>query len=378
MKRLVLFLIVLLLLTVPVFAVEALTINWAVSDAKVRPGGQTTIQLTVSNPSLTETPQYIKLYITAGPYLTVSPSTIEIASLGPSASQTTALDVKISASAESTTSYITVRTTYYVSNLARDTTINIPIKIRRDPVLQIDNVNLSKPAEPGIITTLSFDIYNSGEGSARDMTVSIGQNSSVFSAVGSSDMFIPSIAPAERKRLDFPLFISSSATPGVYTVPLTISYYDETKSDLTTVQKFIGMEIDGKAQFIVAVDSVKDFFFGRKGTVSISISNSGSVRAEFLTVNASSPFGTKYMYIGSLDSDDTEIVSIPQDLTKATDKYYLDLELSWKDKFGNVYTETKRVELSPTSAPIQISYTAVLFIIIIVGIGYWFYKKRKK
>ncbi|MEM5814474.1 MAG: hypothetical protein QXD77_01535, partial [Candidatus Aenigmatarchaeota archaeon] len=103
MKRLACLLGILLVLAVPVFAVEAVSLGWAVGHAFVRPGGQTTIQLTVSNPGMTDTPTYISLVASADPYLTVTPSTTGIASLGPGSSQTTVLDVKVSPSAVSKT-----------------------------------------------------------------------------------------------------------------------------------------------------------------------------------------------------------------------------------------------------------------------------------
>lgn len=378
MKRLICLLIALAVLSVPVFATEAVTVGWTVADEKVRPGGQTTIQLTLSNPSAAATPQYINLYITSGPYLTVTPTSASIASLGPGASQQTVLDVRVSENAVSTTSYVTVKVTYTVSGSSRDTTVKIPIKIRRNPILQIKNVSFDKTPEPGVSTILSFDIVNSGEGPAEELKVLLNQTTTLASTDSTGEIIVSSLGPAGKEHVEFPITINPDAEPGIYSIPLTLSYYDETKSDLSRETKSIGLTLTGTAKFIITLDRTEDFYFGRKGTAYVSISNVGTVPAEFLTVKASSEFGTKEIYVGSLDPDDTEVTDIEQDLARATGPYQLSLELSWKDKFGTQHTETRQLGLSPTSAPIEISITTIFLFLVVFGGAVWLYKKRQK
>jgi hypothetical protein len=374
MKRLVCLLTVLAVISVPVFAVEAVSIGYSVADAKVRPGSQTNIQLTLSNPSAAETPYYITLFISGGPYLTVSPSTMDIASLGIGASQLTNINVRVSPDAVSTTSYVTVKATYTVSGNARDTSVTIPIKIRRDPVLQIENVSYSKQPEPGIATVLTFYLSNTGDGPAKDLRVSLNQSSTLASTGSGGEVFITSLDPAGRKRLEFPIAISPSAEPGLYPLPVFLHYYDETKSDQTAATKYIGMTLSGKANFIVTLDSTKDFYFGRKGTATISIANAGNSPADFLVVRTSSPYGTKETYVGNLDSDETETIDVIQDLPAMAGPYKLEVELDWKDKFGTVYTESKEIELVPTGAPVEIGAGTVTIILVAAGVAFW---KRK-
>ena len=365
----------LFVLAVPVFAVEAVSIGYSVADAKVRPGGQTNIQLTISNPGIAETPTYINLFISPGPYLTVDPSTLSIASLGLGASQLTNINVKVSPNAVSTTSYVTIKVTYIVSGTSRDTSITVPIKVRRDPVLQIENVTYSKQPEPGISTVMSFDVFNTGEGPARDLRLIMGQSTSIAPTDSSGEIFMTELPAAGKRRIELPITISSSASSGLYTVPFTFSYYDETKSDLYNISKYIGMAVGGKTDFVVTIDSTTGFYFGRTGTASVSISNAGNSPAEFLIVKASSPYGAKEFYVGSLDSDDTETIDVEQVLPMAGGPYDLTLELSWRDKFGTEYTETKTVKLTPESAPVEIGLGTMVVLLVAVGVA-WRYRKR--
>lgn len=376
MRKLVCILAALLVLAIPVFAIEAVTVVWSVADDTVRPGGQTTVQITFNNPTAVNTPQYINMAVTPGPYLIIPPTSATIASLAPGASQQTALNVKVSPDAISTNSYLTVKVTYFVSSQAQDTVVNIPIKIRRPPILEIENVSFSNLPEPGAATTLSFYMFNSGQGPAEELKVSMGQGTNFISTGSSGETVIQELGASESRRLDFPLTINPKAESGIYSIPFTLSYYDETKSNLTTATKSIGLTIGGQAQFIITLDSMKDFYFGRKGTASVSISNNGNAPADFLTVKASSKFGTKEVYVGTLDPDDTETIDVEQMLAGATGPYKLSIELSWKDKFGAPHTETRQLELSPMSTPIDVS--PIIILLVLAGGAYWWFKIRKK
>jgi hypothetical protein len=346
-----------------------------VADAAVRPGGQTNIQLTVSNPGTTSTPSYINIFITPGPYLAVDPSTLTIASLGLGSSQLTNINVKVSPNAVSTTSYVTVKATYLVDGSSRDTTITIPVKIRRSPIIQITNVSYSRQPEPGVSTLMSFDLSNSGEGPAQDLKVSMTQTSTISATDSSGETFITLLSPGMKQHMEFPITISPSADAGLYTVPFVLSYYDETKSDFANISKSVGIAVGGKTDFVVTVDSTTNFYFGRKGTASVAIANAGTSPAEFMTIKASSPHGTKEVYVGGLDSDDTETLDIDQDLSGVYGPYDLTLELAWKDRFGTAYTETKTVRLTPTGAPIEMGTGTIIVLLAAAGVAYW---KRKR
>jgi hypothetical protein len=378
MRKLLCILAALLLLAVPVLAVEAVTVTWNVADSTVKPGGQTSIQLTFSNPTASDAPYFINTEISPGPYLSIPQTLTSIASLGPGASQQTALTVKVSPDAVSTNSYVTVKVSYYVLNTLRDTIMSIPVKIRRDPNLNIENVSFSEPPAPGVSTVLYLYIINTGQGPAEDVKVSIGQGANFIASDSAGESFIPEVRVDDRKRVDFPLTIAPGAESGIYSIPVAFSYYDELRSNLTTTTKTVGLTVGGQAQFVITLDQTKDFYFGRKGTASVSISNNGNSLAEFLTVRASSKFGTKEVYVGTLDPDDTETVDVEQTLTGVTGPYKLNIELSWKDKFGAPHTETRELELSPTSAPIEISPVVILLILVAGGAVWWFRRRKAK
>src|SRR4030042_2729784 len=144
MKKLFLALIVLISLvffTTSAMAAGSVTLTSQVLDSTVRPGGATTIFLTLTNPSTTASVGSVKLSISPGPYIKPSTNYIEIGGLDISSSQQTSLTIKVDSNAVSTTSYIKVTVSYYVGTTQYESTINVPVTITRIPILQVTDVH---------------------------------------------------------------------------------------------------------------------------------------------------------------------------------------------------------------------------------------------
>ena len=303
MKKVLIVLTILALLAVPVLA-SSLTVSYQVLESYVRPGAQTTVILTFTNPSTTTDITNLKAAIVPGPDLTVSTSNVQLGTLGASASQQASVIVSAYSTASSKESYVTVTATYNVGASSKTTSINVPITIRSPPLLQVANVEYSTTPAPGSTVTLNFDLANNGDGAANDISVTLTQSSGLFTVSGSSEGFVASIPAKATESLSFEVTIDPSASVGTQLIPVNLYYYDEAKTTTYNETKNIGLPISGEADFIVTVDETANFYTGMKGTASVSISNSGTGTAEFLTVKATSPYGTKELYVGELEPDD--------------------------------------------------------------------------
>ena len=62
--------------------------------------------------------------------------------------------------------------------------------IRGDPKIQIENVKFNGSLQPGRTVLLTFDLVNEGQGGAKDITVSLSQNSNFISSGSSGQFFI--------------------------------------------------------------------------------------------------------------------------------------------------------------------------------------------
>lgn len=372
--------IILIFLFLSVYLVEAaivsLNVSWQLSNEILRPNSETIISLTLTNAGTTDITSII-VTPTPGPYLRVtSGSKLELGALKATTSQQGAISIKVREDATSTTSYVLIDVEYYDGTSSYKKSFYIPITIRREPILEISNVKYSDALEPGKTLELSFDITNSGDGPAKDLKIILGQSDLFTTTESSGEIIVKSLEPNNRENIRFNVTINPEASVGISSMPVELSYYDETKSNVYSETKSIGLTISGNADFVVTTKPGENFYYGSVGSIEISISNRGSAPAEYLTVKAQSNFGTEEFYIGSLDSDDSETIELVQDLRGVSEKYPISLEISYKDKFQNSYSVTKTVEAVPRNAPLD--YTIVIVVLVLIGAGVWYYRKRKK
>ena len=375
MKKVFLLLTVLLLVGA-VYAVDiVLTVTWQLSSTVARPNGDVVVYLTATNSGLGLTG--VTLTSTPGPYLKiVSGGKIDLGDMPATSSQQSSITLKVDENAGATVSYVKIEAKYYYSTTEYKRIIYIPVTIRRDPILEITNVNFNDTTGPGKTVLLSFDVYNKGDVSARDLNVKLNKTSLFITPSSSGEKVITEIGPMESVPVSFVVTINPEADVGIDNIPLFLTYYDDTKVNNYTDEKNIGIMVSGQAEFVINVDSYENFYTGQMGVVNVYIANRGTGPAEYVSVEAISDFGSKEIYIGSLDSDDSETIDISQDLRGASGKYPIYLTLNYRDKFDNTYTYEKVLELTPTSAPLDLTMLFILAFVVLVG--YWLYKRRKK
>ncbi len=377
MKKIIVLMLAVLLSVSLVEAAPSLTIAWQLSAETLRPGSEVALSLTFTNSGLTEITN-VFVTSTLGPHLKLisGVTNLELGAIYSGSSQQAALSFKVDDNAVSTSSFITLKVEYYTGTSKYTKTLSIPVTIRRLPILQIDNVYYDADVEPGKETMLSFDIVNNGDGPAKELRISLNQTELFIVPSSSGEILIQNLDASGRKNIEFPLIFDPDASIGIESIVVNLMYYDETKSTSYSETNKIGLRVTGEADFVASVDSGANFFYGNVGEAEITISNRGSGSAEYVTIKATSDYGSKEFYIGSLDSDDSETIDLMQDLRAVSSKYPITLEISYKDKFQTSYSLVKTVEAMPRNAPADYS---MLFIIIIVGgIGFWYYRKRKK
>jgi hypothetical protein len=377
MKKIILFIVLLLSITLAEAALASLNVSWQLSSNLLRPSSTATASLTISNSGSVELTNVI-IKASGGPYVKViSGNNIELGSMSTLISTQAYISIKIDDNAISTNSYIYLEVDYYYTDTSfYKKILYIPVTILREPILQIRNVNFSSSPEPGKTVHLTFDLKNEGSGNAKDIIVYIESNSNFIVPESSGEFFIEKLDGSESRSITIPIAVSPEVSIGTSSIPIKLTYYDETRSNNYTQSKEIGLKISGNVDFIVTVNSYENFYYGRTGIASIYIANRGLSSANFISVEASSDFGSKEFYIGNLDSDDSDTIELPQDLSKASGKYPIKLTLNYRDEFENVYSVEKFVEVTPANAPID--YNIIIIAAAVVVVVYWFLRKRKK
>jgi hypothetical protein len=376
MKKLIIFLITILLVSTVVEAAPSLSVSWALSSQTLKPNSEAVMTLTFTNAGTVEiTNVFVKA--TPGPYLKlISNSSAELGALAIASTQQASMIINTDSNAVTADSFMLLDVTYYSGTSSYSKTIYVPVEIRRYPILQIENVNYNKTAEPGKSVVLSFDIRNVGDGSAKYLKISLGNNS-IFSVEGSGGEFvIESLGTYESQKIDFPIIINPDASVGINSIPVIISYQDEARISNYSQTINIGLTVTGDAAFVVSAAAGNNFYYGTIGEAAITISNNGSGPAEFVTVNATSDYGSQEFYIGSLDVDDSDTIDLMQNLVGVSSSYPITLEISYRDRFQNSYSVTKTIEAVPSVAPAN--YTLIIIVAFVAVAGIWYYRKRKK
>ena len=376
MKKTIVLLITILLISSVAEAAPSLSVGWTLSSQALKPDSEAVMTLTFTNAGVTEiTNVFVKA--TPGQYLRmISNSSIEVGALSAASTQQVSMIIKADSKAVTSNTFVILDVTYYSGTSSYSKSVYVPVEIRRYPILQIENVDYDKTTEPGKSVLMSFDITNVGDGSARYLKISLG-NSSLFSLEGSGgDMVIDRLGPDESQEVEFPIIINPDADVGINSIPVMISYQDEARISNYSQTISIGLTVTGDAAFVASVSPGSNFYYGTVGEAAITISNSGSGPAEFVTVNAISEYGSQEFYIGSLDVDDSDTIDLVQNLIGASGSYPITLEISYRDRFQNSYSVTKTVEAMPTNAPTN--YTGIFLIAVIVIVGIWYYRKKRK
>lgn len=377
MKR-ILLILPLLLLALPTYAaIGSLTITSQLLDNRTDPGGENIIFLTFTNPSTSLSIYDLKVTVSTGPQLTAQTNYFTVGSLGYGNSQLTSVKFKVNESATPMISYITVKAQYYrEGGTQEESIITAPVIIGKEPILQIQSEKFDPSPQPGSVVKLNFDLINVGKIDATNIRVSVNQSASYISEP--NEVFINNLATGEKKSLSFIVSIDPKASAGIYAVPVFITYDDGTKLYTYRQAKNIGLTIKSPIELIATLESTKGLYYGKSGTVTITIANRGKAAAEFLLANIWSAYGKKDTYIGKLDTDDYQTVDIAQDLASAKEPYTLYLNLSYKDTFSKEYSVQKSVYVVPTTAPQETPtfyYVILIFAVILV---IWIVSKKRK
>jgi hypothetical protein len=367
-------------------ATVSLSVAWQLSSNVTKPGSDSTVYVTLTNTG-TDLSGII-ITPTAGPYIKITSGyKLELGDLPASSSQQAAISIKADENATSTTSYVFLEIIYYYSNSQYKKTLYIPVTIKREPILQIKNVNFSKELEPGNTVFLTFDLKNEGIGDAKDITVSLTQTSNFIVSSSSGEFFVSILSKSESKTLTIPITVSPDALIGTTTIPIKLTYYDETRTNNYTETKEIGALITGKYNFIVTAESQDIITAGTSGFITIKIANAGNEEARYTTVKViqSNNFDISptIIYVGNLKSDDYDSEKLSLNVGPVEPGYYpVSLQITYKDSFGKSYDEIYSVNAKVYSKAeyslahqTQSPFSMLVIIVIVIVVFFIAYKK---
>ncbi|MFW6450338.1 MAG: COG1361 S-layer family protein [Nanoarchaeota archaeon] len=261
------------------------------------------------------------------------------------------------------------------------------------------------PAFPGEEVKVSFEAENLADSAIKNVRFRLGLDTPESVADEGKDLpFAPLrhgtekevglIEPGENVSLNYDLMVSPDASPGIYKIPMEISFYDQRNNEYKKKEMF-GVFVNSEPRISVVLDEDEGVRPGQKNELSIRFTNKGLPNLKFLTARITETeqfevFSPKEKYMGNLDSDFYDIVNYKvyiEPTNESTIK--IPIVYEFMDGVNNDYTRSKELEirvLTPeleermglVEEPAQPVFIYVLIAFVVLYILYRFNKKRKQ
>jgi len=200
---------------------------------------------------------------------------------------------------------------------------------------------------PGEQNELSFEIENTGDEDLENVIFSWEEKTGSILPIGlSNTKTIQELDEGDEETLDFDVFTSASAEPGLYELTLTLTYKNENETTIKTSK--VGIIVGGQTDFDISVSDVSS------SGIIFSVANIGKNPANSVTlVIPSQPnfriSGSSSSIIGNLDKGDYSVASF-QITSQSGSSSNLNVEIQYTDTMGTRQTITKTVSVQSTQS----------------------------
>ena len=175
---------------------------------------------------------------------------------------------------------------YYSDKLEATVSKNFNLDVKTTSVVVgATNVRLiPERVKPGEVANLEVDILNAASSSINDISAELGLGGTVFVTSGeTSEKKIRQLAPNAKVTLSYKLIVNPEAESKVYTIPLSITYYDQLGGKYTR-NNTIGIPVYAKPEYNVDLENTEVFINGQTGEATISLANKGNSELKFLSI----------------------------------------------------------------------------------------------
>jgi len=261
--------------------------------------------------------------------------------------------------------------------------------------LTIQSVDVNpKEIKPGEALSLSVRLENNEGEDISNVITSLNLAGLPLRTKDGSEKAFDEIEDDDEKTASFNLEAFPNAQTGIYSIPITITYFNEDKVKFTRTSE---VAVTIKAPPVVSF-SIEDSISlkGRVNEISMRIINKGLSDLRFLEIRLLESSGYKIIsqsqiYIGDLDSDDFENAEFKIYLNaNANNNIEFPVIINYKDTLNNAYSRQESVLLRVYSeeeakslgliagSNTGIIITAVIAVIVLYIIYRFIRKKRKK
>lgn len=308
-------------------SLSELNVNYQILEKEIYPNSFATLILNLQNPTKNEIRSISIIFESEDKNIEIIPKEFELESLAANSQFSQSFLIKIGSNAK--TSNIRAYISYYSDSEKKDFVIFIPIKILRNPILIVRNINFSQDyLEIGKSINVSLEVYNAGYSSAKDLKIKIIPQASLI--VSSDEIYVKEIRVGESFVTTFTISSMPEIPPAYYYVQLILTYFNEDFPKIFNESKLFSIKVFSEPKIDVYIDDISG------NIVTLRIINIGLSKAKNLMIHANE----KTYIIDELDAGEDESI----DLTSNTN--FIRIKVEYFDTFNEKRTFSKNITLS--------------------------------
>ena len=385
-------LLILILLLLPVvYANDASDIQIVLSNytpQPVTPSNIFNIEFKVKN-LVNEQLTNLVFDLNSNKYFSVDTDEIKFSNLGPLEEKTLTYSVEVKNDA--TTGFKKIDLDYEVNDDEETTSFNIQVKSIETTLIVTSVDSIPNKIQPGQEAQVKINVKNQANFLLKDITLKLDLTSNTlpFAPIKSvTEQRIDSLSESQETQFTFDIISLPSAKPDIYKIPIKITYYDQF-NQFYTKDDVIALIVSSTPALNVNIEK-SELIESKKEILSINLVNRGLsniklLNIEILNSNQFSLLSSKNLYIGNLDSDDSETIDLDL-MPLKKNSITIPLLITYKDTNNQDYSiqeniearvysvnEAKQIGLIKPNGFLKI----ITFLVIMVFI-YIIYRRRKR
>ena len=315
--------------------------GFAVSPSTLKPGVAGSLSFTLANTG-TYTITGVDLYA-SGNRMTFFSEKINVGTIGAGATTTVTVPFKVDSDAAAGVYNIQL-TTYWVDPVGGTSykTFSVPVTVSSAVNFDISGISYNETQiRAGHAFTASATITNTG-GAAKNARLSSASES--FRLLGSSQITLGNLDAGSNTQVSIPLSADSRLTPGIYNIPVTITYEDELGVSQSVPLSIGSVDVYKSPVFfnVVAVPGASNVLPGQRITVNVNITNVGGEAAKSVRIAFASDspnfvqMDSSERYVEEILPGETEVVGFEMGVNTGTlpGFYPLHVTISYLDARG--------------------------------------------
>lgn len=238
---------------------------------------------------------------------------------------------------------------------------------------------------------IELEVENNENFDIEDVSVVLILDALPFTSVGSSEKSVDDIDEDDDERVSFTLRASTDATPGDYNIPYMVSFTNEEDNEALEAQGAFGVRIGAQTELDFSAYPSGTAIVGQSGEITFEVINEGLGDVKSFTIelfpDGFTLLSKEKVFIGTVDSDDTDIASFDVIYERANPTF--NAQITYKDFDNNdqvqtitlpfkVYTPEEAKALGLVSTNNTFMYVIILGILLVAFLVYRRMRKRRR